>query len=68
MKAFLIYTTSVILSIAFCVGVYFLALWITTWPLYWQISVLALATWVAIIINTAKAKRRQTRDGDKSHN
>ena len=68
MKAFLIYTTGVILSIAFCVGVYFLAQWYVAWPPDWQFSILTMIVWIAILINTAKAKRRQTRDGDKSHN
>lgn len=68
MKAFLIYTGSVILSVAFCIGAYFLAQWYVAWPPYWQFSILTMIAWIAILINTAKAKRRQTRDGDKSHN
>ena len=58
MKAFLIYTGSVILSVAFCVGAYFLAQWYAAWPRYWQFSILTMIVWIAILINTARKAKK----------
>ena len=58
MKAFLIYTGSVILSVAFCIGAYFLAQWYAAWPSYWQFSVLVMIVWIAILINTARKAKK----------